>query len=723
MNDAPFAEAMAHHQAGRVTDAAALYRAILERQPDHADSLHLLGLITADSGDPQGGIALIRRAMAVQPGCAPHYNSLGLAFRRLGQLDDAVTVYREAAALRPGSAEIQNNLATALCDLGRKQDAVEHYRQAAAMAPDVADIWYNLANVLADTGPPTEADACYRAAIRLAPNMAHARGNYGRWLMTQGRWADAEAQLSDALRLDPALAANWNNLGVVQRELGQPEAEACFRQALAADPNLADAHYNLGCLLFANGQTDAAIACHQAAMAADDAFGPARLAACVAQLPILCQSQDEVAARRQRYAEALSTLDPTGLQDAIGSSQPFFLPYQGQNDRALQAAYGNLACRALAEPAAPLASPPAQHERIRLGIVSAFFCDHTLFKLFLESWLTQFDRTRFEVIGFHTGRVADSLTDRCAAWSDRFVQGLPSAAAWRQAIIDAAPHVLLYPEVGIDPVAGRLAAQRLAPVQCVTWGHPETTGMPSIDAFLSSELMEPPEASAHYTERLVRLPNLGLCYAPDPLPLSRLERSSFGLDPEAPVFWSGQALYKYRPQHDDIFPRIAAALGRCQFVFIAFAKSHAVTKAFRQRLWHAFAAAGLDAASHVVILPPLSQADYAGAVGLADVILDTPDWSGGKSTLDCLAWDPAIVTWPGRFMRGRHTAAILQRIGCTETIAGSLDDYVSIAVRLARDPAWRAQIRQSVALGKHRVFNDTAYLRALEDFLADACRA
>jgi protein O-GlcNAc transferase len=215
------------------------------------------------------------------------------------------------------------------------------------------------------------------------------------------------------------------------------------------------------------------------------------------------------------------------------------------------------------------------------------------------------------------------------------------------------------------------------------------------------------------------LPNLGFCYAPDETVPSRLDRATLGLHATAPVFWSGQALYKYLPQHDGLFPRIAKQLGRCQFVFVAFAKSRGVTEAFRLRLWEAFSAAGLDAAAHVVILPAMSQSDYLGSVGLADVILDTPGWSGGRSTLDCLAWNPAIVTWPGRFMRGRHTAAILRRIGCEATIAASPEEYVSIAVRLGRDPDWRAEIRRAVARGKHRAFHDTAYVRALETFLMD----
>jgi protein O-GlcNAc transferase len=262
-------------------------------------------------------------------------------------------------------------------------------------------------------------------------------------------------------------------------------------------------------------------------------------------------------------------------------------------------------------------------------------------------------------------------------------------------------------------------------VQCVAWGQPETTGLPTIDHFLSSELMEPPDGAAYYTENLVRLPNLGLCYMPEKLLPAR---DPVGPGPDAgldhaevaaPVFWSGQALYKYLPQYDEVFPRIAAELGACRFVFIGFAKSHAVTDAFRDRIWAAFAAAGLDAGRHVEILPPMSQRDYLDAVARADVLLDTIGWSGGKSTLDCLACNPAIVTWPGRLMRGRHTAAILQRIGCEATIAGSMDQYVSIAVRLAADPAWRSDVRRAVADGKHLAFGDLDYVRALEAFLVE----
>ena len=209
--------------------------------------------------------------------------------------------------------------------------------------------------------------------------------------------------------------------------------------------------------------------------------------------------------------------------------------------------FGGLVCRLLVGTPGgttgppPLATRPPKGQRIRLGIVSGWFQDHTIFRLFLESWLAELDRDRFEIVAFHTGQSHDRETARAATLSGRFVHGLTSAAQWREAVLREEPHVLLYPEVGMDPVAARLAAQRLAPVQCVAWGHPETTGMPTMDYFLSADLMEPPGADAHYTEQLVRLPGLGLHYTPDDAPVDPLDR--------APRQTDGAVRRRYSEEH------------------------------------------------------------------------------------------------------------------------------------------------------------------------------
>ena len=272
----------------------------------------------------------------------------------------------------------------------------------------------------------------------------------------------------------------------------------------------------------------------------------------------------------------------------------------------------------------------------------------------------------------------------------------------------------------MDPVAARLASERLAPGQCVSWGQPETSGLPTMDYFLSSALMEPEHATLHYTEHLITLPNLGVHYTPDERVTEICSRPMMGLRDNAVIFWCGQALYKYLPQYDEVFARIASEVGDCQFLFIGFAKSCKVTNLFQSRLRQAFAELGLDARQHCVFVPPMSQERFLGTIRLADIMLDSIGWSGGKSTLDALAEASAIVTCPGPMMRGRHTMAILTRLGVTETIAKTVDDYVSIAVRLAHGPSMRASLRAQVAMGRHRVIADTAPIRALEVFLTQA---
>jgi predicted O-linked N-acetylglucosamine transferase (SPINDLY family) len=272
----------------------------------------------------------------------------------------------------------------------------------------------------------------------------------------------------------------------------------------------------------------------------------------------------------------------------------------------------------------------------------------------------------------------------------------------------------------MDPIALRLAAERLAPLQGVAWGQPETSGLPTIDVFLSSALMEPPDADRQYTERLVTLPGLGVHYIPEGPPAEPCSRVELGLRDGATLFWCGQALYKYLPQYDDVFARIASAVVDCHFLFIGFAKSRTVTERFRARLLRTFEHHGLDGSRHIVFLDPMPQARFLGTIRLADIVLDSIGWSGGKSTLDALMEAPAIVTYAGPLMRGRHTMAILTLIGATETIATTLDDYVAIATRLARDPAWRETVRAKIAAGRHRVMADAMPIRALERFLTDS---
>jgi predicted O-linked N-acetylglucosamine transferase (SPINDLY family) len=408
--------------------------------------------------------------------------------------------------------------------------------------------------------------------------------------------------------------------------------------------------------------------------------------------------------------------------------QPFYLAYQGRNDRDLQTTWGAMSCKIMAArypAAAP--PPPAAGEPVRVGIVSEFFRNHSVWKIMIKGWLDRLDRSRFRVFGYDTGAPADDQTRAAQALCERFVRNQPTIEAWRQEIIADAPHVLIFPDIGMSIPALALAAQRLAPVQCAAMGHPDTTGLATVDHFFTSELMEPAGGEDHYTERLVRLPNLSLYYEAQPVGERSIDRDEvaqrIGLRAGATRFWCGQSLFKYLPQYDEVFPRIAREVDDCQFVFIRHHGAERVTDLFLERLDRAFAAHGLVARDHCTVLPRLRFDDFFAAIGCCQIVLDSIGWSDCNSTLEALPHDLPNVTWPRGVMRGRHTAAILTMMGATETIADSLDGYVATAVRLARDPAWYAEVKARMAAGKDRVYRDETVITALQDFLDRAARS
>ena len=233
------------------------------------------------------------------------------------------------------------------------------------------------------------------------------------------------------------------------------------------------------------------------------------------------------------------------------------------------------------------------------------------------------------------------------------------------------------------------------------------------------------KAAAWYidtTEKLVRLPNLSIYYEPAEIEPVSVTREELGLRSGAIIFWSAQSLFKYLPQYDDVFVRIARAVGDCQFVFLRHFGAPKVTQLVRERLECTFAAAGMRADQHCVFLNRLSQSKFVAAAGLADVFLDTIGWSGCNSALECLTQALPLVTFEGTTMRGRHSAAILRMIDVTDTIAVTVEDYVAIATRLGKDAQFRETISSRIAENKHRLYRDRAPVTALEDLLEGAVR-
>jgi predicted O-linked N-acetylglucosamine transferase (SPINDLY family) len=346
--------------------------------------------------------------------------------------------------------------------------------------------------------------------------------------------------------------------------------------------------------------------------------------------------------------------------------------------------------------------------------------DHSVWHAIVKGWFQQLDRERFQLLAFHLGAQQDAETTLARSCAAHFESGPKTLRQWVDAIRGQSPDVLLYPEIGMDPMALRLASLRLAPTQAACWGHPESSGLPTVDYYLSAEGMEPAGAGRNYSEKLVSLPNLGCFFEPRPAEGPRpATLGELGIDTDCPVFVCPGVPYKYAPQHDWVFPELARRLGRCQFVFFNH-RAQAQMERVRTRLQEAFAARGLPPEHFIVFAPWLTKAAFQGVMSQARACLDTIGFSGFNTALQAVQAGLPIVTREGLFLRGRFASGILKRMGIPELVAASEQDYVDLAERIARDDAFRERVVVRIENTRDSLYRDLAPIRALEQFLLGA---
>jgi protein O-GlcNAc transferase len=476
------------------------------------------------------------------------------------------------------------------------------------------DAYLKLGDLLMDTWNTLEAIKCYGAARRIKPNDA----------LVYNRLGDAHIRLNSEFA---CLAIEF------------------YRRSLDIDHNNAKTINELGLALHNFGNQEEAIDSFRKAFNLKPDFLSARFNHCVAQIPILYQKEEEILWSRARYRQELEnlkgsiTLDRKSEREEAAKEHlyPFYLPYQGHNDCELQRTYGELMSRIQTARypqfnQTPTFAPIKLGGQIRVGFVSNHFYHHVNWHVIIKGWIRNLNKARYRLFGYHTGPQKDGQTEVARQAFSRFVENIYSPEKLGRIIRNDRLHMLIYPEVGMNFLTDELAALRLAPIQCVSWGQPFTSGLPTIDYFLSSELMEPLLAEGHYTERLVRLPNLSIHYAPPDIPEIHENRAGFGLPADGVLFLCAQALWKYLPHYDEVFPRIAKELGKCHFVFKKHYQSPQITDKFRWRLDQEFARYGLNSEDYVTLLPIMDDAHYYALYRLVDIFLDSLGYTGFVTT-------------------------------------------------------------------------------------------
>jgi len=625
--------------------------------------------------------AICKSVIEHEPGNFGAHSLLGAIAILQGAHAEAVDAFGKALEMKPEDINARFQRGRALAALGELGSAVADFRSTVAMQPAHADAWLQLALALKATGDAREAQVAYERSLELRRDLLATR--------------------SDDFAGRYALSKEYQQMGDMASAL------ALCREALSINPQ----------------------------------HVPARGALAHYQVQTIYDSVEDIAASRAAFAAELDKLrawlDTVPAREAymaFETTRVFFLAYQEQSNLELLSTFGAFCARTMARWQVAVGLTEGARPRgdkLRLGVVLAHARPGPVWDTLVRGWLEHLDRNRFDVCLFTVEPTYAPRKDGGAEQKPFAQHHVVAAAAdfvdlsplnlheSARAILDRGMDVLVYPEVGINRKVAVLASLRLARVQAASWGHPETTGLPTIDYFLSAQALEPSEAERNYTERLVKLPGLGCCYMPVPAASVELDLQALGVDPARPVLVCPGTPFKYAPQFDDMLIQIATRLPLAQLVFFQYERLF-YTRKLKDRLRQAFRQRGMNMDDHIVFVPWLDASRFVALLAQSTLMLDTIGFSGFNTAMRAVESALPIVTREGRFMRGRLAAGILRAVDLSELIVPDEASYVELTVKLATDAQYNASVRERMAQRRRSLYEDVSAVQAFERFCVEA---
>ncbi|HTQ10520.1 MAG TPA: tetratricopeptide repeat protein, partial [Fimbriimonadaceae bacterium] len=630
----------------------------------------------------------VRRALEIEPGSAAAWNSLGLILHLTGREEAALDAFTRACDCDARFGEAWMNRGFILQVLGRQIDAIPCFERAIEGGLATPQVRFFLGNAFAAEGRHHEALREFDLAVAAATGFADAWNNRGSSLEQISMFPEAAESYARALALKERIVAD------LERKPGREAAANALRAELAI-------------ALQAQGRWRDAVAC------AGKSREPALRFIASLLMPVVFESSGMVVEALEHLGTSVDSLCEPDLRlddplRQVGITA-FHLPYFGTSERPYQEAIARAYLHAVPG-IETVPDPPSGAGRPRLGVLSGLLRNHSVYSMF-GGLIERLDPERFEVVFLQTAP-GDGFTERIAARAARHVRLSANLEQARRQVLAERLDVLFYPEVGGDPLSYFLGFSRLAPVQCVTWGHPQTTGSPAMDYFISSEHLEREDGDREYSEKLVRMPHLNAWYSPPPPPPPR-SPGQLGLPEGCHLYAYLQIANKLHPDFDRVLNEILTR--DPEGLLVLSEPLRPSFKAILARRWETTAPRLLD---RTVWLPHMPLDRYLRVLQLTDALLAPIQFGGGRSTFDALSAGVPVVTFRGPFLKSRITHAIYKEAGIEGLTAESDEQYIELALRLARDRKWREQMRSEVRTKAPACFESEAAVRDLNEFFA-----
>jgi len=626
-------------------------------------------------------------------------------------------------------------LGVILGDTGRKIEALSALQTALEIAPQDPRTHNNLGNILKNLGKFEEAELSFKQSIKLNPKSALAHNNLGTMLREIEKFDEAKSSFEQAIRLDPELAVAYNNLGLTFVDLLRyDDAQANYTQAIELNPNLSQAYYNLGLLFYTQGKAKKHLRCFLNAISLNPDNISYRWNFANLQLLNVYSTHEDYKKSLQNFDHEITKLNsfitPKRLDktfEVVGTCFPYYLAYFENNNRYLLEKHGEICCRVMNNwqeknltPSINASISNKKKEKIKVAIISSHIRYHSVWNHFLKGVIKNLDIDKFELYIFSLNNKSDNETESIKKRVKYFYSGFENLNEWASEITNSEIDIAFYPEIGMDKLTIQLASMRLASVQVTSFGHPETSGLNTIDYYVSSELLETPESKMFYTEKLIELPGLGYYFEPPTLELGEMKINEIGINPNLPVILCLGAPNKFSPFYDWVYVEIIKRVNDCQLVFMN--DRHGTSEILKTRLKNKIKKAGLNYEKHVIFIPELSREGYTTLMNKADLLLDPIGFSGANTTLHAIGCGLPVVTRQGKFQRTKHASAILRSLEIKELITFTESDYIDLVEKIILDDEFRKNLKSKIKSNENYLYKNKEPIRALEKFFESVGR-
>ena len=703
--DALLPAAIAAYREGRLSDAQALCRRLLEDLPNHFDALHLLGVSELDCGRFEEAEKALMRAVGINPQSAEACSNLGLVFFKLKRYDEARRCQEKAIALQPNFPTALTNLGNVLLRLKLNEQAIQAHEHAIRLKPDYADAYCNrgMAELVLDR--IEQANRSFDGALSLRPR--HLEALVGKALVSLGlrHFNAAESGLNAALAMSPGTPEILAHRGRLLLQLGRiGEAAADFDAALALAPELELAWQGKAQLAIHSGNVAQAItACKKLLeQNPDSEIAFAMLGNCFAK-------QGEIAAAIEHFDRALA-IKPD-YESAI-TTKIFALDFVPEADFAIQQAarrswWEAIGARISRRTLQPRLLDP--QKQIVLGYVSSDFRDHSVALIFMPV-LRRHDRQNFRIVCYSCSAVRDAVTAEAQSLADHWVD---AAGLSDDELADRiqADGIDILVDLSGHSAGNRLAvfARKPAPIQVSAWGNPTGTGLPTIDYILSDPVSIPEAARHLFVEKIHDLP----C-------LLTIETVPGLHRPVVPMLRNGYVTFGAFNRIDKISDGAMAVWSK---LLTTMAGSKIVIKhgalndpLLRDGLIGRFVAHGV-AEENIRCIGATWRRDHLSLFETIDISLDPFPQNGGVSTWESLHMGVPVIARLGNSVSSRAAGAILKAVGLDDWVADDDDGYIAIAQKYASMPSHLETLRADLPA---RIANSDAgnfeiYTRRVEE--------